>query len=828
MDGVDRMKEMARGADASGPNGASDGGAGLAARFLAGGGEMGARCRAFDWNTTPLGPVAQWPQSLRTTAALVLGSAFPTILCWGPELVQLYNDGYIPVHGLKHPWGLGRPTREVWPEVWHLNAPLFARALAGETVSLTDAPYALARKGPHAPPDDVFVSLSFSPVRDEAAAVGGVLVTLVDTTAEVVNRQLAAELAAANRELAQFKLAVEHSNDAQFLNDEDGRIRWANRLACERLGYTFAELTALSIADIDPMFPPGSFAQYFERARRGPVNPFESVHRRKDASTFPVEITPTVVDVAEGPRMLSAVRDISERRVAEAERERLLVAERAARERTSTILESIGDAFYAVDADFRFTYVNRKAEELWGRQRQNLVGRHYWTEFPEAVESESAQMHRRAMAERRPAHYETVSPIVGRWVDVSLYPDSGGGLSCYVRDVSERKQAEAELRTSAATLRGFLDHAPVLMGVVELAHEGGHDDIVHVYDNPATSRFFGAAPGSTAGRRASELGVPAAVIATWARHYRAAEAAGAPVAFEYTFDTPAGPRWLAVTVSMIGPAPAGRTRFTYVAEDATVRKQAQVERERLLAAAEAARAEAEAASRVKSQFLAVMSHELRTPLNAIGGYAELMEMGIRGPITPEQREDLGRIQMSQRHLLGLINEVLNYAKLETGAVAYHLSNVPLAEAVGAAEVLVAPQLRAKGLAYGTTGCGPGIVARADPDKLRQILLNLLSNAIKFTNARPGLHGRVDVACAADGARAYVTVSDTGIGIPADKLQAIFEPFVQVDARLTRPHEGTGLGLAISRDLARGMGGDLTAESVAGVGSRFTLALPCAP
>jgi PAS domain S-box-containing protein len=239
------------------------------------------------------------------------------------------------------------------------------------------------------------------------------------------------------------------------------------------------------------------------------------------------------------------------------------------------------------------------------------------------------------------------------------------------------------------------------------------------------------------------------------------------------------------------------------------------------AEAEAASAEAEAANRAKGEFLAVMSHELRTPLNAIGGYAELMEMGIRGPVTPAQREDLRRIQTSQRHLLGLINEVLNYAKLETGTVHFDVCDVPVREAIVGAEALVAPQGRAKGLTIVVADCPADLVARADEEKLRQILVNLLSNAVKFTNAG----GRIEMSAGADDAALRVRVRDTGIGIPPDKLEAIFDPFVQVRADLTRPQEGTGLGLAISRDLARGMGGELTVASEPGVGSTFTLTLP---
>ena len=248
-----------------------------------------------------------------------------------------------------------------------------------------------------------------------------------------------------------------------------------------------------------------------------------------------------------------------------------------------------------------------------------------------------------------------------------------------------------------------------------------------------------------------------------------------------------------------------------------------LERARLFEAERVARAEAETANRAKGEFLAVMSHELRTPLNAIGGYAELLEMGIRGPVTAQQAEDLRRIQASQRHLLGLVNEVLNYARIETGSVNYDITDVPLAAVVASVEPLVAPQLAAKGLTYAVSSCDPAPVARADREKVRQVLLNLLSNAVKFTDRG----GRVEVSCDDDGDRVLVRVRDTGVGIAPQELERVFEPFVQVNASLTRTQEGVGLGLAISRDLARGMHGDLRAESRVGVGSTFTLSLPAA-
>jgi signal transduction histidine kinase len=240
-------------------------------------------------------------------------------------------------------------------------------------------------------------------------------------------------------------------------------------------------------------------------------------------------------------------------------------------------------------------------------------------------------------------------------------------------------------------------------------------------------------------------------------------------------------------------------------------------------AVEEARDAAEHANRAKSDFLAVMSHELRTPLNAIGGYTELMQLGIYGSVTEEQDRALARVARSQQHLLGLINDVLNFAKLNAAKVQFDIEDVPLRDAVARVEPMIAPQLEAKALRYSCSLTDQSLVACADAEKLQQILLNLLSNAVKFTPAG----GSVAIECSRDGDSAHITVRDTGVGIPPERLAHIFEPFVQVDRALNRPHEGVGLGLTISHELAVGMGGTLLVESTPGVGSAFTVVLPLA-
>ena len=264
----------------------------------------------------------------------------------------------------------------------------------------------------------------------------------------------------------------------------------------------------------------------------------------------------------------------------------------------------------------------------------------------------------------------------------------------------------------------------------------------------------------------------------------------------------------------LGTLPDGRRLWLTAGVDVT-------EYKHLLESEREARRQAEEANAAKSQFLATMSHELRTPLNAISGYAQLLTLGLRGPITPAQREDLDRIDRSQRHLLSLINDVLNFAKIEAGHVAVESSPMALGEVIESLKQFVEPQLREKNLQFTMASDIPQTEACGDPDKVRQILINLLSNAIKFTPDG----GHISMECSEDEKLLYICVVDDGAGIPSDKLDAIFEPFVQVNRDYSSKHEGTGLGLSISRDLARRMGGDLVVASEIGKGSKFTLSLP---
>jgi signal transduction histidine kinase len=249
-------------------------------------------------------------------------------------------------------------------------------------------------------------------------------------------------------------------------------------------------------------------------------------------------------------------------------------------------------------------------------------------------------------------------------------------------------------------------------------------------------------------------------------------------------------------------------------------QQARAHAERARSEAEAARAEAERANNSKTDFLAVMSHELRTPLTAIMGYEELLSDGITGPVTELQRQQLGRINASARHLLGLIDEILTFARVDIGRERVRWESMSINHTLGDAAALVEPMASAKSIRFFVQLLEEDQAIQTDGTKLRQMLVNLVSNAIKFTD-----NGEVRVECAVNSGSLEVRISDTGVGIPAENIEDIFEPFWQAEQTATRKTGGTGLGLSVTRKLARLLGGDVTVASRVGAGTTFSLTLP---
>ena len=384
------------------------------------------------------------------------------------------------------------------------------------------------------------------------------------------------------------------------------------------------------------------------------------------------------------------------------------------------------------------------------------------------------------------------------------HPVEPAELVATVRSLLRVRRAEERVKLAAREWQVTFDAIPE--GVFLVDEDGGL-----MRGNAAGARLAGVSLEEKAGRPLSEI----LGDALGDEMASAVEDVGG-VTSPLRRQARGGERWFSVEAAPVRaqPTDGAAPGAVCIVSDIT-------ERVELLEREQAARRDAENANRAKSEFLAMMSHELRTPLNAIAGYVELLQTGVAGPASERQIEYLGRLKSSQEHLLRLIDTLLNFARLEAGRLEFDLADVLVNDLLNGVEPLVRPQVLAKGLQYECLTTDDEVRVRADPDKVGQILLNLVSNAVKFTAAG----GRIVLRAAIAGGTVRLHVEDTGQGVPADKLERIFDAFVQVDQRLTRQHGGVGLGLAISRDLARAMGGDLSAESEVGRGSTFTLSLP---
>ncbi len=510
------------------------------------------------------------------------------------------------------------------------------------------------------------------------------------------------------------------------------------------------------------------------------------------------------------------------------------------------LVDSVQDyAIFALDPHGYILSWNPGARRLKGYASDEIIGKHFSVFYPPGK-----------VAERFPEYELEVASRVGRFEDegwrvrkdgsrfwasvviTALRTKAGQlvGFGKVTRDLTDRRRAEEAVRESEERFRLLVqsarDYAIFMLdpsGIIATWNEGAQRIKGYKADEIIGRHFSTFYPPEDiiAGKPSRELD-----IATSVGKY---EEEGWRVRKDGTLF------WASVVITVLRNREGRLVGFGKVTRDLTQRRAAE-EDARKVAAEQAARraaelrerelrgladqlqrqaAELEVANRAKAEFLAAMSHELRTPLNAIGGYAELMELGVHGPITDAQRDDIVRIRRSQQHLLGIINDILNFSRIEAGQLTYDIGLVRLHEVVDSVTQMIAPQVRAKGLLLESGACPPDAVAWADRSKVEQILLNLLSNAVKFTQSG----GIVIITCVDSPGGVSLTVRDTGSGIPAEQLEHIFEPFVQVGRTLTNPRDGAGLGLAISRDLARAMGGEITVESTVGAGSSFTVTLP---
>jgi signal transduction histidine kinase len=518
-------------------------------------------------------------------------------------------------------------------------------------------------------------------------------------------------------------------------------------------------------------------------------------------------------------------------------------------------LDAMSDIYVVYDSEWRFVYhnaANKAAMQMAGLDPESAIGKVVWEYMPFLVGTIAHAESLRAKHDGIQTSWEESYPpnirLRGR-----AFPTSDGGVAVVAQNISEEWRAERARREAADRTATFLKTSAALAGTITLDHLAR----VILNDGAAALNARAGAVGIVRDDGESveiiaSQGYADGVIEAFQNfpvtaHNPLADAirSGSPIVLRSAAHRNALYPELSGFVQRVGEGAASAIPLVvndrvvgvigFLFDENVQLEQADIEfmtalaqqfaqaadRARLYEAEKQARIEAESANLAKTEFLTMMSHELRTPLNAIGGYADLIEAGIRGPVTEEQATDLQRIKRSQRHLLSLINDVLNFAKLQAGSVAIVTELVDLNVVVGDIEALVTPQLLEKHLDYRYVPSRDECIAIGDAEKIEQILLNLLSNAIKFSEAGD----MIEISVHCEDETVLIKARDTGSGIAADKLEAVFEPFVQLNRGKTNPLGGTGLGLSISRDLARLMHGDLTVESTLGVGSTFCLRLP---
>lgn len=488
------------------------------------------------------------------------------------------------------------------------------------------------------------------------------------------------------------------------------------------------------------------------------------------------------------------------------------------------LVSSVTDyAIFVLDPGGHILTWNPGAARLKGYTADEIIGQHFSIFYPrEAIERE------------HPAYELAIAEAEGRYaeegwrlrkggepfwasVTITALRDDGGtlvGFAKVTRDLTERKKAEEALRESEERFR-LLVQSVQDYGIFMLDPGGNIASW-----NEGAQRINGYSAAEIMGQHFSifypeddlTAGKPSMELRVAAQEGRYEDEG-----WRLRKD---GTRfWANVIITALRGSRGDLIGYAKVTRDLTDRREAEQR------AIEDARriAQIESANRAKSEFLAAMSHELRTPLNAIGGYVDLLSFGVHGDMNEAQIGALERVRSSQQHLLALINDLLNFSRVEAGRVSYEITEVRLAEVSAAVEPMTEPQAIERNIELDWQPPDERVVAVADRARVEQILLNLVTNALKYTE--PG--GQVHVRHYVGDGSAILEVNDTGVGIPAEYVESIFEPFTQVGRTRTSPHEGTGLGLAISRDLARAMDGELRVESIVGKGSTFRLELPLA-
>lgn len=744
------------------------------------------------------------------------------------------NEARLRVTGTRREDVLGRPLFEVFPDnptdpkasgVRNLEASLLEVIRSGKPHRMALQKYDIRR------PDGSFEERYWEPLNSPVLDENGTLIYLLHRVEDVTRLVVAGRrlkdiesTAARLRESEErYRLLVDMIPQNIWTTDAAGNHTYFSRRWYEFTGATPEESHGDAwMKFIHPDDRERMLARWQHSLDTG--EPYEIEYRFRGASGeyhwFLGKALPLRDERGEIVEWFGTATDISERKRYDEERERLFARERETREQITGILESITDGFFAVDCNWRFSYVNREAERMMQRPREALLRHSLWAEFSDAIGTTFEREYRRAMSENTTAHFEEHFAPLGIWVDVRVYP-SEEGLSVFFRDITARKRAEQQLRESEERYRLLADLIPQSIWTTD---PSGY----HGYFSRRWYDLTGATFEDTKGSGWMRFLHPddrERTMERWQHSLRTGER----YSIEYRFRKTTGEYCWFWGQALPQRNEAGEiVQWIGTLTDISLRKKHEDERERLLESERQARTEAERrreqlerVTESRTRLMRGFSHDVKNPLGAADGFAALLEEGIGGQLSDAQKKSVQRIRRSLQTSLRLINDLLELARAESGQVDLKVQRIDVAELAREVAEDFRGQIEAAGLSL-EVRASAALPAKSDPTRVRQILSNLVSNAAKYTR-----EGRIVIdACRQSGAGApgsgkwdVIEVTDTGPGIPSEKLETIFQEFTRLDP--SAPH-GAGVGLAISRRMARLLGGDVTVKSELGRGSTFTL------
>ena len=822
--------------------------------FLEAPGEVAQQFRDKNWADTPLGPIENWPLSLKTMVGVMLNSKFPKYIAWGPERILLYNDAYTALLADKHPRALGKPFEAVWGELLNELGSMLTQVEAGKSFYFEDRPLEVYRNGHF---ESGFFTFSFSPIRNDFEQVGGILCTVIETTGQIKTRN---EIAESERTLDQ--IFSESPSFMAFLTAPDYVFQKVNNEYLKLVGLN--DILGKSVLDVMPEVEAQGFLNLLDKVAttKKPfygnevLIDFSKADGKPKRAYLDFVYQPLINSQGEVHGIVAQGFDVTEKVLA-----RKQVEESEAF--LKLITDSIPDFISYIGADEKYQFVNPAYENWFNIKTADILGKSFQEVVGDTYYKKSEPFIRRGLNGESVNFESELKNAQGeiKKISVSYVPDRDSqnnvlGVVVVGHDVTAIREANERLSkiqaissnlTKSLTIKDIVkviveQGVPAInaaSGVVCLLDEdevhlnmvhslGYPEDIINKYERikltdnfPLCEAFNTKKPIVIQPEEDLQQRYPGLSLLTDLHKSRALiafpimirERVLGVIGITYNRNQKVDQNTLNIIQTLTELVGQAIDRAEVYEKEIIARKSAEV-----------AKDEAERANVLKSAFLANMSHEIRTPLGAMIGFADL----LRDPRI-SQAEHSSYIDIMVRNgeqLSVIINDILDLSKVEAGHLT--LEYVEANPDIIAAEVVSLLKLKAKEkgleLVYTSDASTPRKVI-SDPTRMRQILLNLVGNAIKFTHTGGVYitsHGHKTTQ--GSGCITY-EIRDTGIGIPENQRENVFEMFVQADGSMTRRFGGTGLGLALSRRLARALGGDVKVkESVVGGGSTFSVTI----